>query len=1823
MDISVESLAQHTGLPVTPALKDVFELLGLLGAPRGWPNLTRAALAITDLCRAYPWLVEGRPLLRRAAPSLRKIAAPQSSHIGVRLGALQHGFKEEHPNYSAFAEAENLPGRPLQRQLLAALLAATVPSDPPRKEFAKSHWAPIARLVTKVRLAGGKDLGNVRPCSEPATELQIIHWIRQLAAAGASEPAVARTSIVSIHALGECLVAAARARREIAATVPVEPADEFDLSQPVVRTGEPMDADLELQDSGDEQPEPGSVPEEDRDPRIVFAADPVPPGEDPKPIAVDRSTAERRYHLWQSRSLVTYQWDLLTPEEAERACGWLHDECCRALDSNDLQTAETCVALLLSVATATRTDALHFLPCLDERAEEAIRADPDANGILVGGGEWIHPVPRWRKFYGSSTVFEGTAQAGTVVALPLPNSLSELLRRVRAVRPPDKGRLLQSEGTSFRIAANELLARMRASGLSRVTPRRLSRVLFAAIYRITCDLPLTMLASGIEVAESEAGLHYLNVPAHLVRAAYAEAVSQIFRSSAEADTREPPRIRLHDRVGCFLQASDDEVRELVNGLYGRILGARKLAPSRRGLIAELNATTAYVAYSLIAGSGHRPTNSIGRLTVRDFDPEARMCLLADKISHEGLRQRLASFGSAFAQHLIQYRTRLRGFEKDAERFGCGALAAAIRRARAGKGALLIASDPRGAAVPITARWLKSSAPPGWGLPTYALRHRLTRKLREAALAPYLISVQLGHLEFGVQPFGPSGAIAPTDFALRASGSIDSALAGDHWRALPDAGDTEPWTTSLPRRLDGAYIRSERALLRREQKHLRAQASKRRAGALGHEVEAMNAVETALELAGKPPYRSTVEVEQVLREIIGADSTLAQLAFARLRQRLERGDAARSTALPARQFGFNPEPSPFLVGSLAAYAQLKAWRRWFLDAFPSESPSQDDDLLWAATKVLTAAVLFGDVFSREQLERLRVAIPSARLAQRIPGTLVIEAQQEEPDEAPEFDLLGPVASLAAGDLLKRASGQALPPLANIDACLASLLPTGLGPRKERGSALDCLLHLAAIGARFEQAGCVRASHTGLIPSVALTGRDAGTLIEGLPSGSFPHTTVAVSTPAEPKLITSLPVGAVASTFHVAVRQYRELRAILHVVDGQPKRLPGSTAPFAPDARRSTVRRAIRDAVTRFIQGESRSSIVRALAGWAHSLLTIRRPSGRFLRLGTVYRYATRIGRTLVALAHDFVLMDLDEHAFIELYEACLSSKPSRHRRNAAERILEFHRFLQEAGAAPRIDRSEIWSMSGMVRPAEASFVGEAQIKAAMALLGKDVAALESIGDLDQLRIARATRLFGMLLSRTGCRPGEIHGLHHCDVSLYGTGVLVLIRPTSLRQLKSFSAARPIMLSRLDSEERGWLVNWIAAERARLGAEFTPDLPLFGDRVLRQQLLERSDLMERAGLAVRVATGCANAHLYWLRHAHATRKIDALLRDPAAQLRDVPAVRALRQISVEMGHAQVTTTLCHYAHAHPLWRTPVGGAPRLSDTQTARLSGMTESNLRKKRSRSSIARGDLPLLIGALAGERKSSFRWIDSVSVGDPLPWTPSVRVGTGLPSITSLAGVVYRLTQGSPAARLVEGVSITWRTLRSVVEAIARIDTLGALRIVPPDVFTNIASDVAAILPFDWLPTTRVLAPSPAAWQRVTERLRDNHEVATEWHVDALHGLGLLVSRRSHSRHITVATEHDVSSTLLALQRLGLPREHVKLICYRSKSADLIKRADLLERFGALSDALVLPPRGEAGRRYSLLWSGPADGRRRGDRDAELLMAWIVRLHMELRRVQR
>ena len=127
--------------------------------------------------------------------------------------------------------------------------------------------------------------------------------------------------------------------------------------------------------------------------------------------------------------------------------------------------------------------------------------------------------------------------------------------------------------------------------------------------------------------------------------------------------------------------------------------------------------------------------------------------------------------------------------------------------------------------------------------------------------------------------------------------------------------------------------------------------------------------------------------------------------------------------------------------------------------------------------------------------------------------------------------------------------------------------------------------------------------------------------------------------------------------------------------------------------------------------------------------------------------------------------------------------------------------------------------------------------------------------------------------------------------------------------------------------------------------------------------------------------------------------------------------------------------------------------------------------------------------------------------------------------------------------------------------------------------------------------------------------------MATEWDVESLHGLGLLVFRGSHRRQITVAREHDVTATLLALLRLGVAREHVKLICYRSKVADSIKSADLLARFGALSGARVLPPRGGAGRRYSILWSGRADGRRRGDRDSERLVAWTVRLHIELRRL--
>lgn len=337
-------------------------------------------------------------------------------------------------------------------------------------------------------------------------------------------------------------------------------------------------------------------------------------------------------------------------------------------------------------------------------------------------------------------------------------------------------------------------------------------------------------------------------------------------------------------------------------------------------------------------------------------------------------------------------------------------------------------------------------------------------------------------------------------------------------------------------------------------------------------------------------------------------------------------------------------------------------------------------------------------------------------------------------------------------------------------------------------------------------------------------------------------------------------------------------------------------------------------------------------WAIHLIREGGALGQSLELSTVKKYLSLAGRRIANITGSECLLDLDTEGWGALYESVLElARSIGHRKYLAKTLNAWHRFLVSEMGVPDIDAAEVLGLGGTRTPVDASLITLDEFLEIRHRLMRDVALAS--------RSSHAADVAWIVLTlgfRCGLRRSEVLGLRVRDVHLLGRAEL-LVRPHSMRRLKSRSGTRKLPLAALlDDEELGALGRLVERRQQEEGLE-----ALLMDIHSPGSALGQSFLIPHIHAVMRAVVGDDTVRFHHLRHSFASWNLLKLLAadrpiDLSKYLPRAPLTAAwvssgpmtFRQqllgisqgttrksayaVSRLLGHSEVRVTLEHYAH-----------------------------------------------------------------------------------------------------------------------------------------------------------------------------------------------------------------------------------------------------------------------------------------------------------------------
>lgn len=1130
--------------------------------------------------------------------------------------------------------------------------------------------------------------------------------------------------------------------------------------------------------------------------------------------------------------------------------------------------------------------------------------------------------------------------------LPLPPTLST---RLRELADRDSGRGFDRDQGEIKKGMERFVASLDRHVGTGVNLSRVRRVARARIREASGDTAATMILCGDDFGASTAPLYYSCLETSELQKSFRMATWPLFGDHPTVNERTG-----YERVGSQLLVTNETVHALARSPGAAMHASDKHKSVDSMVVPDHNALINHTVCMLIGVAGHRPTNALFKLTRFDFDLAVKGAIFYDKQCDAAHLFRYAPIADVLADQMESLYRHLRGLlvhpQLPAD------TAAQVRRAISGEGPLFfhLLADflPRLLEIKTWAPTLPDNwqvLPMNWG------RTWIASRGRDAGIDADHLAIALGHLEAAGYPFSKDSPLEPAGLSGAISAQLGQLARSSGWvvrKGLPHCStDAEAIRELGPLR---EWKRERTILAEQTREYVVEQRQTSRAAFRKHREQGESTAYKALTSVVQgliPGFEDLKELRKQKREnpapqqnyslisltddglkriqlAIDAETQNSQIQRIASQNALYRYVKAINALLgwqwPSPAPWLAPstlEPTPFFPGLLRATAQTHVMREAF-SKIPIRAPSDTKftELEWATGITAIALCIFGFIDDADNLTQILSGRQSGIRSRTFADLLLVEIGEEKR----VIGLRG-LAATSLARLAKRFPDDALPKEDILGRVIAMQLPEPLvGKEKHVVARLCATVRMSNI---IELSGLARLA---LDPNIGSTSMNVERQRQLLEEGYGSSEVADVADPSllreERQILTKRCGPAIAKI------QYKHLRETLHIGEG-PKYFP-LTRTTLSQANINAFRNPLVRELTAFLANEDLSQIVACIAAFACHLTMHGTPEKVNPAWSTVHKYITSFGADLIGVSADLDFLQLDPEEYIDVYQDIIDRKSGAGQRSTTAReLVEFHKYLQVHNGFDVVDFSELeapHSISAgqvdaeIIQPQE-YLEGLRRIADLASLMSSD----QSL-EADQRRLFRQVHIFALLLRGSGARMNELAGLRFKDIVATPDATVLLIRPSGYRRLKTKAGRRVSDISsRLSRRQRQVIVDWIAAERARLDSAWKPTLPLLGkfdtpkervpSVVLRDLTLGAMD--DVVGYRTKIHRGrhlvigedllnILLSHEDWqaLRRArtHAGRRVVR----PTWSLILLP--RNLRQLSTSFGHRRPSTTIANYFH-----------------------------------------------------------------------------------------------------------------------------------------------------------------------------------------------------------------------------------------------------------------------------------------------------------------------
>lgn len=1200
----------------------------------------------------------------------------------------------------------------------------------------------------------------------------------------------------------------------------------------------------------------------------------------------------------------------------------------RAISAREQKEASACANYLLSSCTGFTVDRVGAIPIVscDHPRTKLHKAELDLiRGVLrievMRDPDAFIPGPE----HGSLVeLLEGSAD---YLDLPLPPSLVSRLGWHHSTWP---GLTL---GAAFRqgnaeVAIRAVLERVCELPSSSRSLSRARRKLASALFEKSGDIAVPMLACADTFGFSTSPLFYFGPKATAIQQVYQDVTWPWFGDvpAALAPTA------AGDRIGTHALVRLDVLQRGVRQIHQRLdFKAASVNSGFQQLVEEHNQLVSATLFHFCLIALARPANCLFELTRFDFDLAGYMSVLWDKQVDAAHLFRLDFLTDGLARQtaaLIAHIEALSADRRMPEWFRRYA-----RDAIEGSAPLFQFIDStRDQLVGDVETW-RTLWPEAWRplsehLPNF-FRHAGATYLREVGVPGWVVSLQLGHLEAACWPLGSSSALhvnrVATAFAERAT-HYESMLG---LRCRLGRGKGIPTKRVRPLRDWGKEIEGAAKRRREVEKERALQLSatqavtKESAEQLGRQLlnDHFPALLAAIDRARRstdlmPSDRIEFRHEHAVHLTQLIDK-LNQRPAVRVSVHNQICGHIRATAesLKLELADINlihvapqPDPTPLFPRMMEAREQVHELR---IRLHPNN--------IQVPLSALTRAVITLACVARiQEPDRILSSLRNARSARLLPANglhLVVPANPAVPAHSNEETLEGVqgAAAVALAGFSKNAAAEEPISEQTISRALANDLPD-LFPGGSEAQAFHLLMKTIEVANILELPGVVRhaISDRGSVGASAALQLALlrGEAPSATPSSENAEKSDDIDVQSEPAEL----LGCCSKSFITRLTKALSLEERLEPGKGEKK---GSVAVTLNEMRAKLV------LLAQQLQKDP-LSVAYALVLWSIDMINKGTPLRKTPEPSTVSTYVRAIHRELIALFADDDLRTLEPDDFSSRYlaivEAGAEADVASNRRTAAQ-LIHFHRFLERHFGLERADLADLAIFTAVAdRQVTADAASEAEYQRARAWMARGIATVGS----QRLRGHRRRRRWIIskqvlsLLNATGLRMKEAVLLRHSDVAICGNRMVVFVRPSYYRKLKTRSARRMLDLgAMMDAGDLQEFRRWTETERRRLGNDLRPNSLLFASvedpRVHTQPSVIRASI-KRAFQG----SGCRSLWPHLLRHGWVHRQVVSVWSKDGKSndLGSWSTHRRLQHISLQIGHAQLATTISCYFHC-PWW------------------------------------------------------------------------------------------------------------------------------------------------------------------------------------------------------------------------------------------------------------------------------------------------------------------